>query len=118
MKIIYYFAGLVAMAFLCTGCWPEHITSSPAAWGYVLDAKTHEPIVGAKAQMSYTWRAYWSDLNPPQLSDVLTNVLRHQSLLNSDGVAVPAGSLPWYPCSSWMTCCRTRFRSAPSRTST
>ena len=74
MKTIYYFAGLFAMALLCTGCWPAHITSSPAAWGYVLDAKTHEPIVGAKAEMSYTWRAYWTDLNPPQLSDVLANV--------------------------------------------
>ena len=25
---------------------------------------------------------------------------------------------PWYPCSSWITCWRTRFRSAPSLTST
>jgi hypothetical protein len=74
MKTIYYFAGLAAMMLLCTGCWPERITSSPAAWGYVLDAKTHAPIVGAKAQVSYTWRAYWSDLNPPQLSDLVTNL--------------------------------------------
>ncbi|HSY44360.1 MAG TPA: hypothetical protein VK811_10660 [Candidatus Acidoferrum sp.] len=73
MKTIYYFAGLVTVMLLCTGCWPARITSSPAAWGYVMDAKTHEPIVGAKAEMSYTWRAYWSDLNPPQLSDLLAN---------------------------------------------
>jgi hypothetical protein len=73
MKTIYYFLGLVAMTLLCSGCFPAHITSSPAAWGYALDAKTHEPIVGAKAEMSYTWRAYWSELNPPQLSDLLAN---------------------------------------------
>jgi hypothetical protein len=85
MKTIYYFAGLAAMALLCTGCWPERITSSPAAWGYVLNAKTHEPIIGAKAEMSYTWQAYWTDLNPPQLSDLLTNMRPPYVTSDKDG---------------------------------
>ena len=70
MKAIHYFAGLIALLLLCAGC---RITSSPGSCGTVVDAKTRQPIEGASAQMSYTWRAYWSDLNPPQLEQVNTN---------------------------------------------
>lgn len=74
MKQIYYIAGLAAMVLVCTGCWPEHVTSSPAACGVVLDAKTHAAICGAKVAMSRTWDAYWSPLNPPLLDHCITNV--------------------------------------------
>jgi hypothetical protein len=99
MKTIYYFAGMLAMALLCTGCWPERITSSPAAWGYALDAKTHEPIVGAKAEMSYTWRAYWSDLNPPQLPDLLANMRPPYVTADKDGQFFIPREREWV----WMT---------------
>jgi hypothetical protein len=104
MKTICFFSGLVAVALLCTGCWPERMTYSPAAWGYVLDAKTHEPIVGAKAEMSYTWRSYWSDLNPPQLSDLLTNMRSPYVTSDRDGQFFIPRQHEWiimYPTPEW-----------------
>jgi hypothetical protein len=86
MKTIYYFAGLMALTLLCTGCWPLHVTTSPGSVGTVVDAKTRQPIEGASAQMSYTWRAYWSDLNPPTLEQVNTNTRPPIVLTDSNGV--------------------------------
>ena len=73
MKYFCHLAGVLAVGLFCTGCWPERVTTSPASCGVVVDAQTHVPVSGAKVQMSYTWRAYWTVLNPPELDDVITN---------------------------------------------
>jgi hypothetical protein len=85
MKHISYIAGLAAMALACTGCWPEHITSSPAACGVVLDAKTHAAICGARVGMSRTWDSYWSGLNPPMLEHCITNVREPVVITGTNG---------------------------------
>jgi hypothetical protein len=85
VKTIYHIAGLIVLAVLCTGCWPLHVTSSPGSCGTVVDAKTRQPIEGATAQMSYTWRAYWSDLNPPTYDQVITNTRPPIVLTDTNG---------------------------------
>jgi hypothetical protein len=85
MKTIYHFAGLMVLALLCAGCYPFRVTSSPGPCGTVVDAQTRQPIAGASAQMSYTWRAYWSDLNPPTLDQVITNTRPPLVLTDTNG---------------------------------
>jgi hypothetical protein len=106
MNRIGYFAALIIVALCCTGCWPEHITSSPAAEGMVIDAKTREAVCGAHVQMSYVWRAYWSDINPPALSDVITNVRPPLVMTDTNGdFAIPREHV-WvimYPLPEWET---------------
>ena len=85
MKQIHYIYGLAVMALVCTGCWPEHVTSSPAACGVVLDAKTYQPVSGARVAMSRTWDEYWSDLNPPLLEHCITNVRYPVDITGTNG---------------------------------
>lgn len=104
MKHICHFAALVVAALFCTGCWPAHVTTSPAAVGTVVDAETREPISGAQVQVSYTWRAYWSDLNPPVLSEVITNTRAPIVLTDTNGVFSIPRENQWvftYPPPEW-----------------
>lgn len=104
MKVIYHFAGLMALAVLCTGCWPLRVTSNPGSCGTVVDANTRQPIEGASAQMSYTWRAYWSDINPPMLSDVITNTRPPIVLTDTNGqfsIARERVTLVTWPFHDW-----------------
>src|SRR5579859_3135899 len=104
MKHISNFAVLVITMLCCTGCWPAHITTSPAAIGTVVDARTREPVSGAEVQLSYTWRAYWSDLNPPMLAEVITNTRPPMVLTDTNGVFSIPREHVWvftYPLPDW-----------------
>ena len=104
MKVIYYFAGLIALALLCTGCYPFRVTSSPGSCGTVVDAKTRQPVAGASAEMSYTWRAYWSDLNPPSLEQLVTNTRPPMVMTDTNGMfSIPRErvTLVTFPFHSW-----------------
>jgi len=68
VKSIRNLYGIVALGYLCSGCLLEHNTTSPGARGVVLDAQTHVPLNGAKVVISRL-----SDLQPPAVSDALTN---------------------------------------------
>ena len=81
----------MALTLLCAGC---RITSSPGSCGTVVDAKTRQPIEGASAQISYTWRAYWSDLNPPTYDQVITKTRPPIVLTDTNGqFSVPRESV-------------------------
>lgn len=85
MKAIFYSVAVLAMALVCSGCYPQHVVSSPGAEGFVRDAKTGDPIAGAKVGISRTWQAYWSDLNPPTLDEVITNVRSPVVITDTNG---------------------------------
>jgi hypothetical protein len=71
MKGLRHLTVLAALSLLCTGCWPARVTSSPAARGVVLDAKTHAAVCGARVVMSRSVSEYsWS---PVTLAEALTN---------------------------------------------
>ena len=71
LRVTASFLSMMVLGLLCSGCLKfERQVTSPGARGVVLDAQTHAPLSGADVVVS---RLYDLSINPPAISDALTN---------------------------------------------
>lgn len=66
--------GIILAAILGAGCYPQHIISSPAATGTVLDRHTRQPLAGVQVAISRAWQRAWPDYGTPTLEEALAGL--------------------------------------------